>query len=53
MEGLAYLLSTLLLLEHFLFLCDRLGFVFNHEGERETDKEGGGGDDPDDVSDYF
>lgn len=41
----------MLLGEHFLFLLDDFCLVFEREGEGEADKEGGGGDYPDDVAD--
>lgn len=47
------LLGALLLLEHLLLLRDGLGFVFDDKGKGETDQEGGGCDDPDDVANHF
>ena len=47
------LLNALLLSSHFLFLLDYFRLVFEGKREREADKEGGGGEDPDDVSDDF
>ncbi len=45
------LLNALLLSSHFLFLLDYFRFVFEGKREREADKEGGGRNNPHDVTD--
>ena len=44
-------LGALLLGEHLLLLLDDLGLVLEDEREGQADEKGGGGDDPDEVSD--
>ena len=48
-----YLLSPLLLSEHFIFLRDNLCFVFEDESQRQADEEGRGCDYPYDISGKF
>lgn len=45
------MLGALLLCHVLFFLGDDLCLVFKGEGEGQPDEEGGGGDDPDDISD--
>jgi hypothetical protein len=52
-KGGAYLLSPLLLGEHFIFLRNYLGFVLEDESERQADEEGRGRDYPDYISGKF
>ena len=49
----AYLLSALLLGQHFFFLGNYLRLVLQTEREGKPDQQGGSCHDPDDVSDDF
>jgi hypothetical protein len=49
--GQTNLLNALLLSGHFFFLLNYFRLVFECKGEGEADKEGGGGEDPDDIAD--